>query len=125
MTNRYLSAEQRRNYLIRIDDKGKLRWVNNDRLVDTQKGKHKDAGPNKGIVDVEEGHGKEEVRGLPNLTFLGSSARPFRNRREIRQTKTRADRKRNRNINGPITILTPVERCAPSPPSNFCNSSPG
>ncbi|KAJ3480712.1 hypothetical protein NLI96_g8150 [Meripilus lineatus] len=50
----YLSAEQRINYLVRIDNEGKLRWVRNGELVDTTAGRWKDSGKGRGIVPLEE-----------------------------------------------------------------------
>jgi len=38
------------NYLVKIDDKGKLRWARNNELVDTSSGRWKDAGGGQGIV---------------------------------------------------------------------------
>lgn len=49
----YLSSEQRRNYLVRIDEKGLLRWVRNDDLVDTSPGLWTDAGDGKGVVPYD------------------------------------------------------------------------
>ncbi|PPQ62769.1 hypothetical protein CVT24_000463 [Panaeolus cyanescens] len=46
----YLSAEQRLNYLVVIDEQGKLRWAKNNQPVDTTAGAWKDAGEGQGIV---------------------------------------------------------------------------
>ncbi|KAK7050871.1 hypothetical protein VNI00_004983 [Paramarasmius palmivorus] len=46
----YLSSEQRLNYLVTIDDKGRLRWARNNELVDTTPGHWKDSGDGRGIV---------------------------------------------------------------------------
>ncbi|KAF9015070.1 hypothetical protein BDQ17DRAFT_13496 [Cyathus striatus] len=46
----YLSAEQRLNYLVKINDEGKLLWAKNDQPVDTTAGHWKDAGNGKGII---------------------------------------------------------------------------
>ncbi|WWD16577.1 hypothetical protein CI109_101005 [Kwoniella shandongensis] len=46
----YLSAEQRLNYLVKVDRGGRLRWVRNDELVDTAAGKWRDSGDGSGIV---------------------------------------------------------------------------
>ncbi|KAK8861514.1 hypothetical protein IAR55_002335 [Kwoniella newhampshirensis] len=46
----YLSAEQRLNYLVKVDRDGRLRWARNDELVDTAAGKWKDSGDGSGIV---------------------------------------------------------------------------
>ncbi|WRT65622.1 uncharacterized protein IL334_002567 [Kwoniella shivajii] len=46
----YLSAEQRLNYLIKVDKNGLLRWARNNELVDTAAGKWKDAGNGNGII---------------------------------------------------------------------------
>lgn len=47
LTRRY-STEL--NYLVKVDDKGKLRWARNNELVDTSSGRWKDAGGGQGIV---------------------------------------------------------------------------
>ncbi|KAK1229667.1 hypothetical protein PQX77_007229 [Marasmius sp. AFHP31] len=46
----YLSPEQRLNYLVDIDQEGKLRWARNNELVDTTPGHWKDSGDGSGIV---------------------------------------------------------------------------
>ncbi|KAL0951312.1 hypothetical protein HGRIS_008018 [Hohenbuehelia grisea] len=46
----YLSSEQRLNYLVKIDEQGKLRWARNNRFVDTTAGHWKDAGNGQGII---------------------------------------------------------------------------
>lgn len=38
------------NYLVKVDDTGKLRWARNNELVDTTAGHWKDAGGGKGVV---------------------------------------------------------------------------
>jgi hypothetical protein len=51
------------NYLVKIDDEGKLRWGRNNELVDTSAGRWKDAGGGAGIVpeDVPTGRKTEDV----------------------------------------------------------------
>lgn len=49
----YLSAEQRLNYLVKVDKDGLLRWVRNSELVDTAAGKWMDSGDGSGIVPDE------------------------------------------------------------------------
>lgn len=49
----YLSIEQRLNYLVDIDNEGKLRWSRNGELVDTTPGHWKDAGGGQGIVPAD------------------------------------------------------------------------
>lgn len=72
----YLSAEQRLNYLVRINDQGLLVWARDRRPVDTTRGKHKDLGDGRGIVDASE----EEVKAakdrgeLPNSDDSSSSS---------------------------------------------------
>ncbi|KAG2074983.1 hypothetical protein BDR04DRAFT_70385 [Suillus decipiens] len=46
----YLSPQQRINYLVSIDEEGRLRWVRNNALVDTAEGKWQDLGEGKGVV---------------------------------------------------------------------------
>lgn len=55
----YLSSEQRRNYIVDIED-GKLIWRRNGKPVDTKRNKHKDLGKGRGIVDI----GEEEQQEL-------------------------------------------------------------
>ena len=49
----YLSAEQRLNYLVKIDPDGLLRWVHNNQYVDTADKKWKDSGNGTGIIPDE------------------------------------------------------------------------
>jgi len=46
----YLSAEQRLNYLVKVDNKGLLRWARNDELIDTVGELWRDSGNGTGIV---------------------------------------------------------------------------
>ncbi|CDR99547.1 uncharacterized protein SPSC_06110 [Sporisorium scitamineum] len=55
----YLSSEQRRNYIVDIQD-GKLIWRRNGKPIDTKRNKHKDLGKGRGIVDI----GEEEQQEL-------------------------------------------------------------
>ncbi|CAO1629380.1 unnamed protein product [Sympodiomycopsis kandeliae] len=59
----YLSADQRRNYIVDIKD-GKLYWRRNGKLVDTAKGKYRDLGDGQGIVELgpEEQEEQERIR---------------------------------------------------------------
>ncbi|KAI5898454.1 uncharacterized protein SCHCODRAFT_01166699 [Schizophyllum commune H4-8] len=41
------------NYLVKIDEQGKLRWARNNTLVDTTAGRWKDAGGGAGIVPLD------------------------------------------------------------------------
>lgn len=52
-STRYLSAEQRLNYLVKIDEKGLIRYARNNALVDTTPNKWKDAEGNMGIVPLD------------------------------------------------------------------------
>ncbi|KAF8078713.1 hypothetical protein FPV67DRAFT_73740 [Lyophyllum atratum] len=47
---KYLSAEQRLNYLVNIEFDGRLRWAKNNQLIDTTAGHWIDAGDDCGIV---------------------------------------------------------------------------
>jgi len=49
----YLSAEQRLNYLVLVDDDGLLRWAHNNELLDTSPNKWVDAGHGEGIIPKE------------------------------------------------------------------------
>jgi len=46
----FLSAEQRLNYLVKIDEAGRLLWARNNQPIDTTAGHWKDAGEGRGIV---------------------------------------------------------------------------
>ncbi|KAG9051553.1 hypothetical protein FS837_004063 [Tulasnella sp. UAMH 9824] len=59
----YLSAEQRLNYLTKIDSQGRLRWARNNEFVDTTPNRWKDAGEGKGIIPTT---GEEDDRHDPN-----------------------------------------------------------
>ncbi|KAH7099857.1 hypothetical protein BKA62DRAFT_272973 [Auriculariales sp. MPI-PUGE-AT-0066] len=50
---RYLSTDQRQNYLVKISPEGKLVWARDGRFVDTRRGYHKDAGEGRGIIDID------------------------------------------------------------------------
>ena len=52
----YLSAEQRLNYLVKIDKEGKLRWERNNQYVDTTSEMWMDSGDGNGIIRAD---GKE------------------------------------------------------------------
>lgn len=56
----YLSSEQRRNYIVDIQN-GKLIWRRNGKPVDTKRNKHKDLGDGRGICDLGEEE-QEEAR---------------------------------------------------------------
>ncbi|KAI0033410.1 hypothetical protein K488DRAFT_47727, partial [Vararia minispora EC-137] len=56
------------NYLISIDDKGKLRWARNNELVDTTGGRWKDAGDGQGIVPMD----SNDVTRTAGSSSLGS-----------------------------------------------------
>ncbi|KIR97495.1 IQ domain-containing calmodulin-binding protein [Cryptococcus deuterogattii 2001/935-1] len=49
----YLSAEERLNYLVKVDKDGLLRWAHNNEFVDTAAGRWKDAGDGTGIVPAD------------------------------------------------------------------------
>jgi hypothetical protein len=57
----YLSVEQRANYVVDVTD-GKLIWRRNGKPVDTTRGKHKDLGHGRGIVELGPEEQEEEAR---------------------------------------------------------------
>ncbi|WVQ94727.1 hypothetical protein IAU59_001807 [Kwoniella sp. CBS 9459] len=82
----YLSAEQRLNYLVKVDKDGLLRWARNDELVDTAAGKWKDAGGGKGIVPNEGGEDDDNDKGdtppvPPGDPYASTSKTPWAGRR--------------------------------------------
>ncbi|KAK7064299.1 hypothetical protein R3P38DRAFT_2823606 [Favolaschia claudopus] len=67
----YLSTEQRLNYLVEIDDEGRLRWARNHELVDTTPGRWKDSQDGRGIIPDEETLRQAVMRG-PSLESVMS-----------------------------------------------------
>ncbi|KAF5355929.1 hypothetical protein D9756_004145 [Leucocoprinus leucothites] len=49
---RYLSTEQRLNYLVKVGENGRLLWAKNNQPIDTTAGHWKDAGDGQGIVPI-------------------------------------------------------------------------
>ncbi|KIY65136.1 hypothetical protein CYLTODRAFT_357304, partial [Cylindrobasidium torrendii FP15055 ss-10] len=70
----YLSTEQRLNYLVSIDSKGKLRWSKNNELVDTTAGRWKDSGDGAGIVPEDVPVSGTRPAGPTQRTSFSSSA---------------------------------------------------
>lgn len=62
----YLSAEQRKNYIVDVKH-GKLVWRRNGKFVDTSRGKHRDLGQGRGIVELGEEEQKEEAARLEQI----------------------------------------------------------
>ena len=58
------------NYLVIIDNEGKLRWARNGQLVDTAAGRWKDAGEGKGIVPFDEPIARQSLP--PRHSFTAS-----------------------------------------------------
>lgn len=57
----YLTADQRRNYVVDIKG-GKLYWRRNGKPIDTTKGKYKDLGDGQGIVELGPEEKEEQAR---------------------------------------------------------------
>jgi hypothetical protein len=57
------------NYLVHIDDQGRLHWARNDELVDTSAGHWKDAGAERGIVPID----AEDLPNVRQAVASGSS----------------------------------------------------
>ncbi|SCV72744.1 BQ2448_4281 [Microbotryum intermedium] len=57
----YLTAETRKNYLVRVTDEGKLVWARNGEPVDTSKF-HKDVGAETGIVKISKEEYEEKEK---------------------------------------------------------------
>ncbi|WVR03884.1 hypothetical protein IAU60_000883 [Kwoniella sp. DSM 27419] len=96
----YLSAEQRLNYLIKVDRDGRLRWARNDELVDTAAGKWKDGGQGTGIYPfdsaTDDGHGDEpgeERDRHDGSAYTGTSKTP-------RSTRSSPSRSREEESDG-------------------------
>lgn len=71
----FLSAEQRLNYLIKVDPEGKIRWERNNEYVDTAPGKWIDAGDGQGIVRSE-GEGNEQNKQVDDKNHRGKGHDP-------------------------------------------------
>ncbi|OCH94775.1 hypothetical protein OBBRIDRAFT_721984, partial [Obba rivulosa] len=64
----------RLNYLVEIDNEGKLRWARNGNLVDTTAGHWKDVGGGGGIVAADSKNEKpDRTLAAPRQSFSGSS----------------------------------------------------
>ncbi|KAG8906401.1 hypothetical protein FRB99_006996 [Tulasnella sp. 403] len=68
----YLSAEQRLNYLVHIDQEGRLRWARNGERVDTTPNRWKDAGDGKGIAPTDGTENDQLDPGLPRRESFSS-----------------------------------------------------
>ena len=62
------------NYMVDIDEHGRLRWVRNGQLVETSR-KWKDAGNGEGIV-LAETSGTTNTRNVSATNALGQGQRP-------------------------------------------------
>jgi hypothetical protein len=66
------------NYLVKIDNEGKLRWTRNNELVDTSAGHWKDAGGGQGIIaeevpmQTENGPPREGFDSVPSVSANNS-----------------------------------------------------
>ncbi|OWZ32685.1 IQ domain-containing calmodulin-binding protein [Cryptococcus neoformans var. grubii Br795] len=65
----YLSAEERLNYVVKVDKDGRLRWAHNNEFVDTAAGRWKDAGDGTGIVPVDPQSEEDENTPKPQPTI--------------------------------------------------------
>ncbi|XAO23003.1 hypothetical protein I312_101780 [Cryptococcus bacillisporus CA1280] len=65
----YLSAEERLNYLVKVDKDGLLRWAHNNEFVDTAAGRWKDAGDGTGIVPADPQSEEDENKPKPQPTI--------------------------------------------------------
>lgn len=89
---RFLNADQRKNYLVLIDDKGRLRWNKTGKLVDTSPGRHKDLGNGEGIVEMG-----EEERDVSKRTCAYSPLSRFRTKLRIHKRRYRVSPQYRRN----------------------------
>ncbi|OCF30327.1 IQ domain-containing calmodulin-binding protein [Kwoniella heveanensis BCC8398] len=91
----YLSAEQRLNYLVKVDKDGLLRWARNNELVDTAAGKWRDSGEGKGIIPDEGDDTNETSRDTrpvaPGDPYASTSKTPWQARRARPRTGEDAD----------------------------------
>ncbi|KAJ8584698.1 hypothetical protein M405DRAFT_866004 [Rhizopogon salebrosus TDB-379] len=82
----YLSSEQRMNYLVTIDDQGRLRWARNNVLVDTTEGKWHDLGEGMGIIPQDDPGKYPPIPPRPRDSFGSASSISVGSRRETEAT---------------------------------------
>lgn len=81
------------NYLVSIDDEGKLRWARNNVVIDTTEGKWQDLGEGKGIIPQDSTHPCPPIP--PRRDSFGSTS--FRSRQQNEATHYAGSKKgRNR-----------------------------
>nr|XP_019050292.1 IQ domain-containing calmodulin-binding protein [Kwoniella bestiolae CBS 10118]OCF29222.1 IQ domain-containing calmodulin-binding protein [Kwoniella bestiolae CBS 10118] len=81
----YLSAEQRLNYLVKVDKDGLLRWARNNEPVDTAAGKWKDAGEGNGIIPEDNLSDSDDDR---KDNYATTSKTPWKVQRPHKATST-------------------------------------
>jgi hypothetical protein len=84
---RYLTnAELGMNYLVTIDDQGRLRWARNNVLVDTTEGKWHDLGEGMGIIPQDDPGKYPPIPPRPRDSFGSASSTSVGSRRETEAT---------------------------------------
>ncbi|OAX44202.1 hypothetical protein K503DRAFT_836773, partial [Rhizopogon vinicolor AM-OR11-026] len=74
------------NYLVKVDDQGKLHWARNNVLVDTTEGKWYDLGEGKGVIP-QDGTGKyPPTPPRPRVSFGPVSSTSLGSRQETEAT---------------------------------------
>ncbi|WWD05811.1 hypothetical protein V865_003894 [Kwoniella europaea PYCC6329] len=84
----YLSAEQRLNYLVKVDKDGLLRWARNNELVDTAAGKWKDAGDGKGIIPEDNSSDNEDDQRPRKDDYTTTTKTPWKARKSRKTGST-------------------------------------
>jgi hypothetical protein len=113
---RYLSPEERFNYLVNVDDVGLLRWAKNNELVDTDNKRYKDSVH--GVIRVDENIPKHGApSGQDSVTSpasaptssgqLSSSIIPGNERKEDQVLSTQEDHEFDKAVNN-FSRIRPV-----------------
>nr|XP_019004765.1 IQ domain-containing calmodulin-binding protein [Kwoniella mangroviensis CBS 8507]OCF68226.1 IQ domain-containing calmodulin-binding protein [Kwoniella mangroviensis CBS 8507] len=84
----YLSAEQRLNYLVKVDKDGLLRWARNNELVDTAASRWKDAGEGKGIIPEDNSSDNEDEQLPRKDDYTTTTKSPWKARKSRKTGST-------------------------------------
>ncbi|OCF57996.1 IQ domain-containing calmodulin-binding protein [Kwoniella mangroviensis CBS 10435] len=84
----YLSAEQRLNYLVKVDKDGLLRWARNNELVDTAASRWKDAGEGKGIIPEDNSSVNEDEQLPRKDDYTTTTKSPWKARKSRKTGST-------------------------------------
>ena len=114
---RYLSPEERSNYLVNVDDAGLLRWAKNNELIDTDSTRYKDSVH--GVVRRDDNVPRYGDRSGPDAIFSSTSdptssvspssdMLPRKEQKEDKILSTREDFELDKAVNNFSRIRPPV-----------------